>query len=316
MDSFAIASGGATFYRNRINDLVKKGMEIKQAEKLALKEWRDLAEESQQSSDPSKISQQQSSDAGRLILMFANTPMQYARLQKRAFQDLINGRGDAKSNISKIVYYGFIQNMLFNGLQQALFKLGFGDDDIDEKDEKVIRNTANGMLDSTLRGMGVGGATVSVLKNFLLDVYERSGRKRPEYVDSMWKLLQFSPPISSKISRLRQAAYAFDSKERRKEIFDKGFSLDNPALMAGAKVISATANLPLDRVLQKYYNIEASMSDEADWWQSLAMIAGWPEWSVMDKEKDKKPTKSSFDSARKIRKSKGGFSAARKKRGF
>ena len=79
-DSFAIASGGATWYRNRINDLVKKGVEVKEAEKQALIEWRQIAEESQQSSDPSKISQQQASDAGRLILMFANTPMQYARL--------------------------------------------------------------------------------------------------------------------------------------------------------------------------------------------------------------------------------------------
>ena len=57
--------------------------------------------------------------------------------------------------------------------------------------------------------------------------------------------------------------------------------------------------LPLDRVLQKYYNIEASMSDEADWWQTLAMLGGWPEWSVMDKEKDKNSTKSSFEYTRR-----------------
>ena len=35
--------------------------------------------------------------------------MQYARIQKRAIQDLINGRGDAKTNISKIAYYGVAQ---------------------------------------------------------------------------------------------------------------------------------------------------------------------------------------------------------------
>ena len=301
MDSFAIASGGATYYRNRINDLVKKGMDVKQAEKLALKEWKDLAETSQQSSDPSKISSQQASYAGRLILMFANTPMQYARLQKRAFQDLANGRGDAKSNISKIAYYGFVQNLLFNALQQSLFKLGFGDDEMDDKDEKRIYRTANGMFDSILRGLGIGGQAVSVGKNFLLDIYERSDRKRPEYVDSMWKLLQFSPPISSKISRLRQAAYAFDSKKRRQEIFDKGFSLDNPALMASAKVISATANLPLDRVLQKYYNINAAMSDEAEWWQRLAMLGGWPAWDIMDKSSKKKTKKNTSTSFKPIK---------------
>ena len=96
------------------------------AEAQALIEWRQVAEESQQSSDPSRISAQQSSDLGRIILAFANTPMQYARIQKRAIQDLINGRGDAKTHVSKIIYYGFIQNVIFHDLQQDVFDLGFG----------------------------------------------------------------------------------------------------------------------------------------------------------------------------------------------
>lgn len=136
-DSFAIASGGATFYRNRVNDLVKQGMDQKAAEEQAMLEWQETAEISQQSSDPSKISAQQSSDLGRIILAWANTPMQYARIQKRAIQDLINGRGDAKTNISKIVYYGVAQNVIFNMLQQATFALGFGDDE-DEMTDKEL----------------------------------------------------------------------------------------------------------------------------------------------------------------------------------
>ena len=145
--------------------------------------------------------------------------MQYARLQKRAFQDLAAGRGDSKTNVSKLIYYGVVQNIIFNSLQQAMFAIGFGDED-EEKDEKRSIRTLNGMLDSTLRGLGIAGATVSVIKNFLLDVYERSGRSRPEYVDAVYKLLQISPPVSSKISKIRQAAYMFDSKKRRKEIMD------------------------------------------------------------------------------------------------
>ena len=285
-DSFAIASGGATFYRNRINDLVKQDMDVKQAEKQALSEWKETAEISQQSSDPSKISQQQASDLGRVILAFANTPMQYARIQKRAFQDLVNKRGDAKTHVSKIIYYGVVQNLIFNALQQALFAIGFGDDE-DEENEKKYLEVANGMLDSTLRGLGIAGATVSIIKNFLLNVYERSGRKRPEYVDSIYELLRLSPPIYSKISKLRQAAWQFDSKKRRQEIFDKGFSLDNPAYEAAAKVISATTNLPLDRVLNKVNNIETALSGDAETWQIIAMLAGWPEWEIMAKEKKK-----------------------------
>jgi predicted kinase len=285
-DSFAIASGGATFYRNRINDLVSKGIDVKQAEKQALLEWKETAEISQQSSDPSKISQQQASDLGRVILAFANTPMQYARIQKRAIQDLVNRRGDPKSNVSKIIYYGVVQNLIFNALQQAVFALGFGDDedeDYDDKKQKKYLDTANGMLDSQLRGLGIAGATTVVIKNFLMDIYERSGRKRPEYVDAVYKLLALSPPISSKISKIRQAAYQFDSKKRRQEIFDKGFSLDNPAYEAGAKVISATVNIPLDRVLNKVNNIEAALGEDPEVWQRVAMLAGWPEWQIMPK---------------------------------
>jgi hypothetical protein len=286
-DSFAIASGGATFYRNRINDLVKnQDMSEADAKKQAILEWRETAEISQQSSDPSKISAQQSSDLGRVILAFANTPMQYARIQKRAVQDLASGRGDAKTHVSKIIYYAVVQNLIFNALQSALFKLGF-DEEEDEKKEKMYLRTANGMLDSQLRGLGLAGATVAVIKNFLTDIYERSGRKRPEYVDSIYKLLQISPPVSSKISKIRGAAWQFDSKKRRAEIFEKGFSIDNPAYEAGAKVISATVNVPLDRVYSKIDNISGAMSEDAETWQTVAMLAGWPKWNIMPKEKSK-----------------------------
>jgi len=311
-DSFAIASGGATFYRNRINTYIKQGMSQAQAEAKAMQDFREIAEESQQSSRPDKISQQQSSDLGRIILAFANTPLQYGRLTKRAYQDLIAGRGDAKSNISKIVYYTFVQNMIFNALQQAVFALGFGDDE-EEKDDKKI-DVANGMLDSVLRGLGIGGVTVSVAKNFLFDIYERSGRSRPEYVDSVYKLLQFSPPISSKISKIRQAAWQFDSKKRRQEMIDKGLSLDNPAYQAFAKVIAATTNLPLDRLYQKVENIEGALSEENDWWQRLAMMGGWPKWQLEPKPKkeEKKKTKK-----KKKKSSRGGYrKSSRKKVGY
>ena len=58
MDSFAIASGGATFYRNRINKYIKEGMNRKDAETKAFQDFREVAEESQQSSRPDYISQQ------------------------------------------------------------------------------------------------------------------------------------------------------------------------------------------------------------------------------------------------------------------
>ena len=284
-DSFAIASGGATFYRNRINDLIKnEGKTEAEAKEIAMKEFRQVSEMSQQSSDPSKISQQQSSDLGRVVLQFANTPMQYARIQKRAVQDIVNGRGDLKTNISKIAYYGFLQNMLFNALQQGVFALGFGDDEIDEKEEKKLINSANGMLDSSLRGLGMAGVTVQVLKNLGIDIYDRSKRDRPEYGDSYKKLLDFSPAIKSKLGKFQSAGYPFDSKKRRAEVFEKGFSLDNPAYESMAKVITGTTNLPLDRLYSKVNNLSAAMDEETETWQSIAMVLGWPEWQIKGRQ--------------------------------
>ena len=54
-DSFAIASGGATFYRNRIESLVEQGMDRKLAEQQAFEDFRLIAEENQQSSSPMQI---------------------------------------------------------------------------------------------------------------------------------------------------------------------------------------------------------------------------------------------------------------------
>ena len=283
-DSFAIASGGATFYRNKINSLVKEGMSEKEAEAIAYREFREIAEESQQSSRPDKISQQQASNVGRVILAFANTPSQYARIIKKAVSDLKNKRGNWKNNVSKIIYYGAMQNLIFNILQQALFAVGFGDDEEESKQrEKKYISIGNGMIDSLLRGLGYGGAAVSVAKNLLLDVYERSKRDRPEYVDAAWKLLDFSPPIDSKVSKLKAAGYMVD--KYGDDMISKGFAIDNPAYEAASKVVSATTNVPLDRVFNKANNISAAMGEDAETWQRVALMLGWPEWQLKTKGK-------------------------------
>jgi hypothetical protein len=289
-DSFAIASGGATFYRNRLNALIKGGMNTQAAEKQALSDFREIAEESQQSSRPDKISQQQAGPLGRVILAFANTPAQYARLMKKAASDLKNRRGDDKTNVSKIIYYGVAQNLIFNALQQALFAITFGEDE--EEDEKKIVDVTNGMIDSLLRGMGIGGAVVSTVKNALLKLSKESAKKNPKYESVATELLKISPPISSKITKIKAAgrSYSWDKKEMK----EKGFSLDNPAYLAGANVISATTNVPLDRVVKKINNIMSANRDDISYMEKIALLSGWSEWQLgIDSKKDdnKKSTK-------------------------
>lgn len=282
-DSFAIASGGSTFYRNRVDALVGKGMEQKAAEAQAFEDFRQIAEESQQSSNPNKISAQQASGAGRVILAWANTPMQYARIQKRAAQDLLNGRGDWKTNVSKIAYYGVVQNLIFNALQQALFAIAFDDDD-EEKDSDSIKaeeryiKVANGMVDSQLKGLGILGSATVAVKNTLMTLYEEHGKKNPKYENAVDDLLSFSPPLGSKISKIKGGLRNFSWN--RKEMKEKGFSLDNPAYLAGAQIVTGFTNVPLDRLMKKINNVRGMLSTQSELWQKVALGLGWSTWNL------------------------------------
>ncbi len=296
-DSFAIASGGATFYRNRVKSYVKEGLTETEAQEKAFLDFREIAEESQQSSRPDRISAQQAGPLGRTILAFANTPAQYARLTKKAASDLINNRGDAKTNISKLLYYGAVQNLIFNTLQQAAFAIAFGDDDEDEKkkEEKYI-SVANGMADGLLRGIGVGGAVIATLKNALIKIIKESEKKRPDYAETtVMQLLGISPPIQSKAQKIRSALKSYEwNKDEMKE---KGFSLGNPAYLAGANVISASTNVPLDRVIKKVDNVRSATRDDISKLERMMLLAGWSDWQLgiqpERKPKKKKKTRSS-----------------------
>ena len=231
-DSFAIAMGGASFIRNRINKYVSEGMDTKAAEEQAFLDFQEVAEETQQSSRPDRISQQQASPLGRIILAFANTPMQYMRLTKKAFLDLKNGRGDVKTNISKIVYYTFIQNIIFSSLQAALFAAMFEDEEEEVVDNREIR-IANSMLDSILRGVGIYGAIASTGKNIIMEIDKQSKKGRPDFTQAAIRSLDLSPPLSSKIRKLMSAGRAFSYSNVRDKM--TGYGLDNPAFTLEGK---------------------------------------------------------------------------------
>jgi hypothetical protein len=300
-DSFAIAAGGSTFYRNRVNSLIKDGVGKAAAEKQAFQDFREAAEESQQSSRPDKISQQQAGPIGRFILAFANTPSQYARIIKKAALDLKNRRGDDRENVSKIIYYMTVQNVIFNALQQAMFALAFNDDDDDEKTRSKYANVANGMADSVLRGLGLYGAAFSTLKNFLLKIYKEGQKKNPKYRDAAVTLLKISPPISSKISRLEQAGAILDFEKQ--EIKKAGLDINNPAILAAGQTISALTNLPVDRAVKKVQNINSAIGEDLELYQRIALLGGWNKWDlgIQDKKEKKKKKKSKYIKTKRIK---------------
>ena len=221
-DAFAIAFGGAPFYRNRVKTYLKEGFSLEEAERKAFDDFREITEESQ--------------------------------------QDLINGRGDWKANTSRIVYYLGIQNFIFNALSQALFAMS-GEADSEENIERYSK-IGNSMLDSILRGSGYGGALVAVLKNFGAEMYEQSKADRPQYRDAWIELLGIAPPVQAKVKRLNQAGKTLDYNQKTAEEMGWEFSLDNPNYQSIASWVSGVTNVPLDRLMRKADNVNQLLNDD------------------------------------------------------
>ena len=284
-DSFAIGIGGAGFYRNRFNTYKKQGMSDSDAQAQAMLDFQEAAEESQQSSRPDRVSMQQAGSLGRVILAFANTPMQYARLTKKATLDLANGRGDWKTNISKILYYGAVQNIAFTALQQAMFAMLF-DDDTEDKEKEASAKIVNGIVDTFLRGSGVGGVAVATMKNIVMEAIKQQKSKRPDYTKAALKATTLSPPIDTKLRKLMSAGRSFTYRQSLEDMRSMGIDVDNPAGLAVGQVISATTNVPLDRVIIKARNLKGAMDMDNETWQQIALAMGYSEWQL-GIEKDK-----------------------------
>jgi len=283
-DSFAIASGGATFYRNSIRKYKKQGLSVKEAEKRAFEDFQQMTEATQQSSRPDLISMQQASGLGRPILAFANTPMQMFRRHKRRLQDIANRRGNTAENILSAVYYGFAQTMIFSYLANAMFAV---DDESEDEDDKRFADTAKTrfvqtIADSYLRGMGLVGAGVSAIKNGILSAAKETKKANADYGNTVIDLLNISPPIGSKARKLYSAGKTY--KYNKDVIPEMGFRLDNPATLGIGKVISAFTNLPADRVVQKLLNIKNASNADFENWQRIAMFMGLSNWSIGAKD--------------------------------
>lgn len=292
-DSFAIAVGGTSFLINRTKTYEKTGMSYAEAREQAFTDFRAIAEENQQSSRTDRTSNIQASNMGRLVFAFNNTPFQMTRLFKKATLDLINGRGDRKTNISKMLYYGAIQNVIFFTLQQAFMAMLFGADeddreDIDNRTERLFNST----IDSILRGSGLPGAVISTAKNVIMEYakQEAKGDWRADHGKTLIQALNFSPPLGSKASRIYSA---LKGKKYEKTTFDR--------IRNQSKIFSAVTNIPVDRLVTKIDNVRVAVSQPIETWKRTALFLGWDQWSlgvyddlkaIEDKEKGKEKKKS------------------------
>ena len=321
-DSFAISSGGATFYRNRVKTYLDQDLEKEEAETKAFQDFSRISDETQQSSDPMLISQEQASVLGRLILAFQNTSAQYTRRGRKGIRDLIMGRGDFKTNLSVSIYYLAVQNLMFNALQNALFTFipGFDDEPEDEtltekelerkqkRDASTKARAINGSLDTVLRGMGLRGAVIATLKNTILKYYEQQ-QKDPFFKDNAQIVLEglnISPPIGSKARKFYNALRTADFEkdvitERGLDLFIDGRFKPSPLYSVIGNISAAFANVPLDRAYDEVVSISEAFDQRNSEWQRLALGLGYKSWAVGAKQEEEDLIKQTAKALRKAR---------------
>jgi len=301
-DNIAIATGGATFLRNRINTYLKEGMSKKEAEAKAFVDFEILAEATQQSARPDMVSQQQASPLGKVILAFQNVTSQFNRLGKKAFLDIKNRRitpGNTTqmqsdmSNLSRIAYYFAIQNVIFYSLQSALFMAMFDDDEDDKRMLAKKERIVNGTLDSVLRGAGVWGAAISTLKNMAFAYHkERAKDWNGDEASVLVEALNVSPPLGIKARKIVNAERTLNYNRKTIDEMET-FDIDNPQWSANTSYIEALTNVPLNRLYNKTMNVRESLNNQQGALERVLMFSGWSKWNlgVEDVEKEKKKQK-------------------------
>ena len=301
-DSNAIALGGASFYRNRVKTYLKQGLSQQDADSKAFIDFQDIAEETQQSARPYMLSQQQASVLGRVVLAFQNTPSQYARIIKKSILDLVNRRKSKgyatqvqsdTANISRILYYGAMQNLIFYTLQSGLFALMFSDDERDEKMFNERREyVLNGISDSLLRGMGVGGALISTIKNLSIKYKKKleNNWRNPIIADELWKI---SVPTDIKKRKITRGERILMDEKKKIDSMSK-FDINNPMYEAIFNIVEGTTNLPLARMHYLITNTREAFNDKNTWWQRIFLAAGWSEWNLGMEENEKEQVRKSI----------------------
>ena len=265
-DKGAILIGGTPY----VAGLLAQGKSPEEA----LRRFVSQAKETQQSSAPERLGGQQTTLTGRLIQSFANTQMQYNRKMQKSLKDMLAKGSTPKQRGAaawKIFYYGAIQNATFTLMQQALFSAL---DLEDEDEERKVVNGLNSMLDVILRGSGIYGSVISVIKNTTIGQLRAKGSPQQKSVRALKDAARIMPAVSRKVTQLE------------KSILDPRYSasageLDiDPAMVKWANRVALTTNIPADRILLKLEGVNDLTSEDLNQLEKALRVGGWDRYSL------------------------------------
>ena len=189
------------------------------------------------------------------------------------------------SNMSRILYYGAAQNLIFYGLQTALFAVMFGSDD-EEEDERIAQflkkkeRVINGSIDTILRGSGIYGVAVSTLKNMAIKFLEQraKGYNKDEAAVLM-ELANFSPVVGIKLRRIVNAEKTLNYNMKVIKEMDT-FDIDNPMWSAVTNYTQTITTAPTNKIYQKTINLRNAADRDYTMLQRILFFSGYTTWSL------------------------------------
>jgi hypothetical protein len=311
-DAMAIALGGAPYYRNNAIAFEKQGFSKEEAEAKAWEKFSETTEKFQQSADPRLLSQDQATTMGRWILAFQNTPGQYTRSIVKDMKDFVNrrripGLTQAQSDatyISRISYYGVIQNFVFVALANALFTLlpGWEDEEEEEMDKKAQRErnkqirTINNMISTLLRGSGIYGAFVDTLKNVVMSYYKEQGKDpfAKDNANILVEIMNLMPTVGSKIRKINNSLKGEDYnkaliEERGWDVTIDGKVNLSPKYQVFSNLVEGGTNIPLARMTDEVTRIVEMLDKRNSTLERVALTLGYRPWdlNIPNEEHDK-----------------------------
>tara|TARA_S200002703_G_scaffold64139_1_gene55495 strand:- start:313 stop:897 length:585 start_codon:yes stop_codon:yes gene_type:complete len=149
--------------------------------------------------------------------------------------------------------------------------------EINKKKERFI----HGMIDTILRGTGIAGGVVSVLKNTAIKWVENQKKEKWKREKNIIfkELLQISPPIGIKQRKIDRGerSYYFDEKAiQSMPLYD----IDNPIWPSIFSVVEGATNVPLHNAYQNVMNVRHATDSELETWKRLHLVGGWSNWDV------------------------------------
>ena len=154
-----------------------------------------------------------------------------------------------------------------------------------EKDKKIVE-IASGVVDTVVRGTGLLGGVMVTLKNVIKKYMEEEPKAyKADYAKVLLEGVNISPPIGSKLRKvytgLQQTKFEKDIiKERGWGVMQDGRVHLGPMYSVTGKMVEATTNFPMDRLVTKVENASQAMNSQNKAWQRVMVGMGWTPRSV------------------------------------